>query len=672
MPSAEIISNFDHNLKLYPNKYQTILIMKVKGKQRFNYPRLIIQWITLLLLGYLIARPMIDRSYISDFEAYCPFGGLQSFSAFLVKNVLACSMTTVQIALGIALAAGTILAGKLFCSYICPIGIITEWLGRLGDKYNLRFSIKGIADKLLRSLKYCLLGLTFYFTITSGELFCKKFDPYYASFSGFSSDVAILYALLALLITITGSFFIRQFWCRFLCPLGAITNIFVHFIPFAVVTLAYVLMKLTVFQGLSWIWYLLAVSFTGFITEIFTLNARVLPLLKITRTDEKCTHCSICDKVCPMAIDVSGVDKVMHIDCHLCGDCVAMCPEEGALSINKHNWKWMPMAVVIILVVIALYISSVVEIPTINERWGDKESFKTAKEFNMSGLQSIKCYGSSSSFATQMKSVAGVLGVETYVKSHSIKVFYDPSKINTEGIKAAIFTPVSSLFNYPGNSIASIAQVEFGINNFFDTSDEYFLAGKLKNEQGILGMATSFGEPVRTSIFYDSSLIKPERIKQLIEEREQSMIPGETKEKKVVHFRVAYMKQEGNMPVVQFLKRMYEPVDATFNGFDSIPAKNLKIFQLLFPQAIKPELQEWIPYLLSHSSNNNGIVRFQTLFSDSLPELRIWYVKRLTSPELILKLLNQSQLKVYFPDGSNKVFKNRFIIDGPGEIIDVK
>lgn len=646
--------------------------MKVKGKQRLNYPRLILQWVTLLLLGYLVARPLVDSSYTPDFEAYCPFGGLQSLSAFLVKNVLACSMTTVQIALGIALAVGAILAGKLFCSYICPIGTFTEWLGRIGERYKIRFTIKGIADKLLRSLKYILLGLTFYFTITSGELFCKKYDPYYASFTGFSSDVVVLYAILALVITIGGAIFIRQFWCRYLCPLGAITNITVHLVPFAAVTFTYVLLKLTVLPELSWVWYLIAATLTGFITEIFTLKSRLLPLLKITRSDEKCTHCRICDKVCPMAIDISGVDKVTHIDCHLCGDCVAMCPEPGALNINKHNWKWLPMIVVVVLVAIALYISSVVELPTINERWGDKESFKTAKEFNMSGLQSIKCFGSSSSFATQMRSVPGVLGVETFVKHHSVKVFYDPAIITAEGIKEAIFTPVSSLLNFPVAEDNIIARVELGINNFFDTNDEYFLAGKLKSEKGILGITTSFGEPVKASIYYDPSMISTDKIKQLIEEKEERVMPGKMHEIKEANFTVAYVEDAENLTFLQFIKKVYEPVDASFNGFDSIPASKLSVYQLLFPQAIKPELQEWIPYLLSHSSNDPGIVRFQTMFTDSLPELRIWYTKGHTGPESILRLLNQPQLKVYYPDGSSKLFKNLFVINGPGEIIKVK
>ena len=647
--------------------------MRVKGKQRLNYPRLTLQWIILLLLAYLVIRPFADKNYVADFEAYCPFGGLQSLSAFFVKNVLACSMTTVQIALGIALFAGAFLAGKLFCSYICPLGTFTEWLGRLGEKWKLRYTITDIPDKALRSLKYILLVLVFYFTITSGELFCKKFDPYYAVFSGFGSDVVLLYAIIALVVIIVGSVFIRQFWCRYLCPLGAVANISALFIPFATVTLLYVVLKFTVLRELPWLYYLITIGFTGFLTEILNLKNGTFPLLKITRTDSKCTHCRICDKVCPMAIDISGVDKVQHVDCHMCGDCVAMCPEEGALSINKRSLSWLPMAIVVVLVAIALYLSSVVEIPTINERWGDKEAIRTAREFKMAGLTSIKCFGSSSSFATQMKAVPGVLGVETFVKNHSVIVFYDPAKIDESGIKKAIFTPVSGLINDPQPLLTEVSTLEAGISNFFDTTDEYFLLGKLRSEKGVLGMSTSFGEPVKAVLYYDAAKVSPDRIKQLIEEKEEMSLPGGSNGTKEVHFKVAYLKSvTEKMPLMQFMKAVFEPSDISFNGFDSIPAKELAICQLAFPQAVKPEFREWVPFLLSHSSNDNGVVRFQTMFSDDLPVLRIWYVKNRTNPESIIKLLNANQLKVYYPDGSYKLFKNLFTIEGPGEVLDVK
>ena len=149
-------------------------------------------------------------------------------------------------------------------------------------------------------------------------------------------------------------------------------------------------------------------------------------------------------------------------------------------------------------------------------------------------------------------------------------------------------------------------------------------------------------------------------------------MPGNANEKKESEFTVVFMKQDENISQMQFIKLMYEPVDERFNGFDSIPAANLEICQFPFPQAINQDLQEWIPYLVSHSSNDGGIVRFQTLFEGTEPELRIWYIKGRTNSSSILKLINQPQIKVYYPDGTSRDFKNHFSVQGPVEIIQVK
>ncbi len=178
-----------------------------------------LQFLIVGLLAYMVVRLFVDPNYIADFEAYCPIGGMQAFSSFLVNNTLACSMTETQIFMGIVLLAGVVIFGKLFCSYICPIGTFTEWLGKIGDKIKMQYTISGIADRGLRIFKYGLLFVTFYFTVKTSELFCKEFDPYYAVFSGFGYDVYLWYAIPALLITVLGAIFIRQFWCKYLCPL---------------------------------------------------------------------------------------------------------------------------------------------------------------------------------------------------------------------------------------------------------------------------------------------------------------------------------------------------------------------------------------------------------------------------------------------------------------------
>ena len=143
---------------------------------RANWPKYLLQWSVLIaIIGFVTFAK-------SDPEKYCPMGGLQALVTFLTKGSLPCSMSSLQIMMGLALAAGVILFSKLFCAYLCPIGSIEDLLLKLRSAIGLKgieIKSKSIADYLLRSVKYLLLFWIFYSTATSSELFCKNLDPYY-------------------------------------------------------------------------------------------------------------------------------------------------------------------------------------------------------------------------------------------------------------------------------------------------------------------------------------------------------------------------------------------------------------------------------------------------------------------------------------------------------------
>ncbi|MBE0666245.1 MAG: 4Fe-4S binding protein, partial [Bacteroidales bacterium] len=189
-------------------------------------------------------RIFLDKAYAPDFEAYCPLGGIQALGSYLTMDSLSCAMTSTQIMMGVALFIGIVFFSRLFCGYICPLGTISEWIGKLGDRLKVRITLTGFADYALRFLKYALLFVTFYFTLKSSELFCKKFDPYYAVASGFNSDVVLLWAALAIGALVVGSLFLRLFWCRYLCPLGALSVIFKFTWWFAGVMALYIILLL--------------------------------------------------------------------------------------------------------------------------------------------------------------------------------------------------------------------------------------------------------------------------------------------------------------------------------------------------------------------------------------------------------------------------------------------
>lgn len=174
-----------------------------------------------------------------DVEAYCPFGGLQAFGTYVVNNSLACSMSMLQIMMGLVLAVGVILFSKLFCGYLCPLGTVGEWMGRAGKKLHLQVDVPSgsIVDKLLRVVKYVLLFTILYFTLSSSELFCKKLDPFYAVATGFKGEIVLWMSLTSLALLLLGGFVVKMFWCKYICPLGAASNIFKFTLLFVIAAL---------------------------------------------------------------------------------------------------------------------------------------------------------------------------------------------------------------------------------------------------------------------------------------------------------------------------------------------------------------------------------------------------------------------------------------------------
>jgi len=628
-----------------------------------NYYRIVFQWIVLLLLAYLVIRPYIDRAYKADFEAYCPFGGLQALSSFLANNSLACSMTTTQIAMGLALLLGIFAFSKLFCSYLCPIGTFTEWLGRIGRRFKLNFTPKGLTDRLLRVFKYALLFVVFYFSVSSSELFCKTFDPYYAVFSGFGSDVNLTYALIGLVLVIPGSFFIRQFWCRYFCPLSAASNVFAYIYVFAGLIALFLLLTMLAGLAISWIWLLAALSIAGAVLESTTLKSTFIPLIKVTRNSETCTNCRICDKACPMAIRISDQPSVQHIDCHLCGDCTTRCPEKDTLQFNKRNLNWLPSVAVFALVAGGLLFASFTDIPTVNIRWGTAEQMAAASVYEQGGLPSIKCFGSSMSFVNHMKEVQGVLGAETFVGDHKVRVFFDSAQINREQIRQAIFSPVSRIIDVPPANVTTVAVAEAGIDHFFDPKDAAMLSIRLSQADGIYALQTRFGEPVHALVYYNPVVINIDNITKLIEAPEVRWESDGALNVVETDFKVASIGQAETLETSGFFSRFYEMVEMSFNNYDSYQPSELDTLNLGFREASLPDNEGMAWYLLSHVSNNKGIVQFSTPFTNHGIMLQLVYVKAKTSPAQIISLLDEPQLNVFMSDGTQQQIPNPFHLD---------
>jgi polyferredoxin len=632
--------------------------MKLKTKGT-NWPRLAFQWGVILFILILAFFPKITGITSPDFEAYCPFGGLQALGSYLLNQALSCTMTSAQIVMGLILFAGILLFSKLFCSFICPIGTISEWLGRLGDKLKIRITTKGTFDKVLRSLKYILLFTTLYYTLQSNELFCKKFDPYFALASGFNTDVVVLYAIITIVLVVFGSIFIRMFWCKYLCPLGAISNIFKFSLFFIAILASYlILLKLGI--EISYVWPLAVACTGGYVIELLAHKSSIFPLAKITRNTSSCIDCQLCTKKCPQGIEVASLEKVKDVDCNLCGDCLLVCPVKNTLTINKRKeLKWLPLIATIVLLTLGLILGKVWEVPTIDIKWGEPEEIESAEIFTQSGLRNIKCYGSSMAFSNKMKQVDGVYGVATYVKHNRVKIYYDADVLNDEKIQELLFTPQKKTLKTIGNDVENIYCLSLKLENFFDSYDFSYLSVLLSQETNAIGIISEFACPVIVKIYFPEEVKNKEALYALIESKTYTFETAQGPKNIELEYEIAGKPELFTISKDDYFATLFTPFERTFNHRTNYTNDVVKTYTIPFGDNDKFKAK--LTYLVSHLSNDDGVVEFTTELNNNYKEVaNIAYIDSMTTVENIQNALLSDTLTISYSSGKIGKVVNMF------------
>lgn len=635
-----------------------------------NKIRVIYQFLFLGLIGYVALRPVFDKAYLADFEAYCPFGGISSLASKLNQGTMSCNMSEVQLLLGIGLLVGVLLIGKLFCSYICPIGTVAEWLGKLGDKLKIRREMPAVLDRPFRLLKYVLFFITVYMTMTTSELFCKEFDPYFATVNLFSnSDITLYFAIPAFVITILGAIVYRMFWCRYLCPLGAISNIFMNG-PGAIVVILLFIIANAIGLQLNYVYLIAGLTLVGIVTELGFMRSFFNPLPKITRNVEKCTECGFCDQKCPQGIKISQFEQVNHIDCTLCTDCVYSCPLKNTLSVQKKgNYKYIAPIAVIVLIALSLFTASKFELTTISERWGKFNEIKNIATYEQSGIKSVKCYGSSMSLKGKLENIEGIYGVDTWARSHTVKIYYNPAEISEKKVKASLFTATKQeVRKLKGNEIDSLAMWEVGINGMFDLIDFNNLFYTLKEDKGVYGFETHFGEPVRTIIFFDAKATNIENIKKRIETKKMSVQKAKAVSEIEFDFSVENMGViKGNISAADYRQRIFKIYDRMFNDYKEYKPEELSVLVFPMPDAANTALRRFLGSMSSHLSADSGIVRFSTRYFKT-PSGLVYFDPAVTTAEKIKEALVKQKLTIFLNDTETKDIDNPFKIKPEGEV----
>ncbi len=173
--------------------------------------------------------------------------------------------------------------GRVFCSWICPMGLlsdITATLRRIAGRYGIQF----FSLKLSSKLKYVVLAVGVLFSVGLSVSF---FYPIYPPriICDFIRDLLVgelqVYgiAFIGGLILVE-LLFVDRFWCRCLCPGGA----------------------------------------------LYSLLGKVR-LLRVRRNELNCDDCGECDIVCPHQLAPSHLS--LGGECDNCGLCKTKCPADA-------------------------------------------------------------------------------------------------------------------------------------------------------------------------------------------------------------------------------------------------------------------------------------------------------------------------------------------------------
>lgn len=298
------------------------------AEKKVQQVRLAVQWGFLLFslyLGVTFYRfvlhfrsgglaPFVERP--DGVEAFLPISALLSLKGWLASG----SINTIHpaaLVVFLGVVAISWLMKRSFCSWVCPVSTITEVLWKIGFKvFGRNFQMPLWLDWLIRPVKYLLL-LFFLFSIVV-MMSPDSVASFIISDYNKTADVKLLdfflhisgTPLVVVLTLVVLSFFLRNPFCRFLCPYGALLGLVSRFSP-----------------------------------------------AKVERRASACISCGGCNRACPSHIDVMHKERVKSEECIGCLRCVSSCPKPEALQVRLKGGK-VVSGMVFAAVVVVVFVGS--------------------------------------------------------------------------------------------------------------------------------------------------------------------------------------------------------------------------------------------------------------------------------------------------------------------------
>jgi polyferredoxin len=268
------------------------------ASRRIRWTRHALQTGIVAWIGWLVWAKAQDASATSP-ESFCPFGGFETAWTWVTTGGTVPHVHTANLVLAGVIVVLALIGRGFFCGWLCPLGTIQEAVHAAAQavinripplRRGMRRMGAGMTwwprvDHVLRYGRYLVLAWAVIGAAVTGVMVFREVDPWSAALAVLEFEIStafvVLIAVLALSVVVPRPF------CRYACPLGAVSGLIGKASPVA-----------------------------------------------IQRDSSACLGCDICNRACPMALDVNSSTRITDAQCITCLECVAACPSSQALAVT--------------------------------------------------------------------------------------------------------------------------------------------------------------------------------------------------------------------------------------------------------------------------------------------------------------------------------------------------
>jgi NosR/NirI family nitrous oxide reductase transcriptional regulator len=228
-------------------------------------------FLALAMTGFFLKSVRVKYATLVAAVAYMGFSKSHLISVVdlfgvIDRNLPIARYNLAYYALGVFVIASTVLWGRVYCGRICAFGALTQLMDAILPK-RLRVEPPAFIERRAAWIKYGLLAAVLIYYVATRDLLVYRFVEPFWMFGLFGTTAMWL----ALGILLIATVFVRNLYCRFLCPVGALLGI---------------ISNLTVFKIKRW---------------------------------SECNTCRICEKTCEWGA-IRG-PTIIESECVRCDDC---------------------------------------------------------------------------------------------------------------------------------------------------------------------------------------------------------------------------------------------------------------------------------------------------------------------------------------------------------------